>query len=243
MTMLNNPFEQSSRVRAPESGFTLIELIISIGILGGIMVTGYGALNQITRSKQILDEQREGSILAGAVVNRIARELQLAYGEAPLMPPPNAPNERYNRRKSLIGESVALANGGFGDRISFLALQGGQYVPDGATHTGLVQITYRVEKAPPEEKLDTFYLVRDEVPYERPFEKAFKKIMTFPLSSQLVSFRVRYYFADDDEWLSQWGDDAHLKLPSLISFAVVLRTPSGREESYSTSVALPESPE
>ena len=51
-------------------------------------------------------------------------------------------------RKGLgeVGYVVDVAHTGV-DGLH-MALEGGQYLPDGGTHSGVVQITYRVDKDP-----------------------------------------------------------------------------------------------
>jgi prepilin-type N-terminal cleavage/methylation domain-containing protein len=224
--------------RHSHSGFTLIEIVIAISLLAAIIVILYGALSGIIASKKLLDDRRDGTAIASAILTRMTRELQLAYPQHALMPPQNDPDKRYPARVSFLGERKELGDHHFGDSITFLALEGGQYLPDGGTHSGLVQISYRVEKNPDEpEKKGTYYLVRQETPYTRPFDRAYKKTMIFPVTTSLVSLKFKYFSNDTQEWTPNW-DESKTMLPSVVEFTVVIMTPAGHEESFTTSVAL-----
>ena len=221
-------------------GFTLIELVVAITILGIIMTIAYSSLNGILRSKKTLEDKRDLQAVAYAILNRMTRELQLAYSGVSIMPPPNEKDIRYTSRTNLIGERGSLANGLRADKITFLALEGGQYLPDGGSHSGIVQISYRVEENPdaPQTSNAAYYLIRDETPYIRPYERAYERTMTFPITSSLVGLQFEYFKLDDETWHSVWDPEQHEKLPGMIKFSVVLRSPAGQEEEFTTTVPL-----
>ena len=231
--MTRNP-----RYLKESSGFTLIEIILAITILAFIFVITYSALTAIITTKKALDDSRDVTTVASSVLTRLGRELQLAYAQSPLMPPRDRLDQFAPPRINLRGESKLLDSGKHGDSLTFLALEGGQYLPDGGTHSGLVQITYRIEHDPENPKADTYSLVREETPYTRPFDKAYQKSMIFPITDSLISLHFRYFSFDAQEWSTTWGDDKNNGLPSIIALTVVLRSPNGKNEEYSTSVAL-----
>lgn len=219
-------------------GFTFLEIVLSIGILAVIMGVSYGALSQILRAKKTLDDTRDVKAIADSVIQRISRELQLASraGGTILTNPANKGPIFPGR---VRGESKKGGDGTFQDSITFLAQEAGQYVPDGATHTGIVQIQYRVEKDPDNPQSDTFVLVRDEMPYIRPPDAAFKKKMTFPITKSLVSLQFRYYSDSDQSWSDSWGQPPHTQLPNLVRFTIKIRSPLGIISTYETSIFIP----
>ena len=226
-----------------QGGFTLIELVIAIGILGIIMGIAYASLSQIIRSKTALDDERDLSMVANAVINRLSRELQLVYygdGRENLLPPRNNLKGPSPSSTTLLGEQRSLSNGEAGDSITFLASEAGQYLPDGGTHTGIVQITYRAEPNP-EQSSDTdsvFFLIRDETPKTRPYDQAYKRTMTFPVTSRLVGLEFKYFNGDKEEWASSWGQNGESKLPLIIQFSFSLRSPAGKIRTYASAVPV-----
>ncbi len=216
----------------------MIEVVIAILIMVAMLGVLYQSLTQVLQMKSTLDDRRDAAAISGAVLNRISRELQLAYGQKKLMPPRDEPGKDISKRLFLLGESKELDNNEHGDSITFLALEGGQYLPDGGTHSGLVQITYRVERDPEGKKKQTYYLVREETPYTSPVDKAFKKTMIFPITTNLVGLQFSYFVADSGEWVSKWGEEPNFGLPAIVKFKVGIRSPLGHDDWFTTSVAL-----
>lgn len=226
----------------PQAGFTLIELIIAFSLLAIILSVGYGALSQIMRGASALDDQRDVTLIANSLLTRLSRELQLAYFDERtfLLPPRDKLDQKTPPNPPLLGESQTLANGAPGDNITFLAMEGGQYLPDGGTHTGIVQITYRVEADPeqPRNSDSTYYLIRDETPLKPDPKQAYKNSMVFPLTNKLVSLEFQYYDPEKEQWSAQWGDESKRRLPALVRFSVALQSPHGRVQHYTTAVPL-----
>lgn len=227
-----------------ESAFTLIEIVISISILSVIMTITYSGMTQILRAKNILDDRRETNSVAYSLINRITREFQLAYSGIGLLPDREVPDgpqkpSDYN----MVGENKSLSNGKRGDSITFVALEGGQYLPDGGTHSGLVQITYRVAEDPDrDESLPKQYLlIREETPHpnnKSQFERAFAKTMIFPVTENLISLEYRYYDPEKEEFLDAWDPEQNRKLPSQLEIKLELVSPAGELNSYITTVPL-----
>lgn len=226
----------------PRHGFTLIEVVLAFSILAIILGTAYGALNQIMRAKGALDDQRDVTLIANALLSRLSRELQLAYFDERtfLLPARDQLDQKTPPNPPLIGEAKTLANGQRGDSITFLASEGGQYLPDGGTHSGIVQITYRVESDVEQIQNSeaTYYLVRDETPLRPDAKEAYKRSMIFPLTGRLVSLEFSYYDAEKDRWSQEWGEQNVRQLPSIVLFSAALRSPRGRIEKYTTAVPV-----
>ena len=223
--------------RHDRSGFTLLEIVIAVSILAVILSVAFTALNQISRSKRALDDERDAILLANSILSRMTRELQLITDQANLLPPEDDPSKGYGREARVVGSPQQLSNGESGDRITFVANEAGQYVLHGQTHAGIVQITYRVEPDPdrPAGDSESFCLVRDEIPVIRPLKRAYANIMTFPVTRALVGLRLRYF--DGKSWKDNW-DENQKKPPMLIQFTLKTRSPAGRISSYTTAVPV-----
>lgn len=232
----------NNRIRRHSSGgFTLVEIIFVIVIVALMMTTSYSTLSGIIKTKHALDDRRDVKAVVNSILGRLTRELQLSQANATLIHKPN--DQPYLGRIWMKGETSQLSNGQPGDSITFVALEGGQYVPDGETHTGLVQITYRIaemdEPAPNGEKL--FQLIREEIPYRKGTKDVWDKAMIFPVAENVVSLKFRYLQTKtgDWRWSEKWGDDqVRFELPDLIEFSVVLRSPRGTMSRFTSSIAL-----
>lgn len=221
-------------------GLTLVELIIALAIFTIIAGTAYSGLMQILRAQRTLLDQRDIQTMASAVVGRLSRELQLATTSTRLLPPDGTGKKVYPPTVNLLGTHGKAGADNSGDTITFVADDAGQYVPDGKTHTGIVQITYRMEKIPNEDnptEEDVNYLIRDEIPIISPVEKALKARMTFPVTDRLVSLKFRYFDIDQKKWVDEWTEKQP-GLPGIVSFTIQIRSPLGKVHTFSSDLAL-----
>jgi prepilin-type N-terminal cleavage/methylation domain-containing protein len=244
--------------RKSEDGFTLMEVALAISILAVMITMNYQIVRSIIQAKQVLDDRRDGMFIANSVLTRLSRELQLAVKDYPLLPscgsaqiqqdtPPNnaaggpaAAQAQNAPRFVLLGEQGSSGRSGRGDSIAFLAREAGQYVPDGGTHSGVVQISYRVEQNPDSRNSaePTYALIREEVPYRRPLERACSKALRFPITQNLLSLEFQYFDSRTNEWVQTWDDARAARLPSMVQFSVKLLTPNGEVENYTSAVPL-----
>ena len=221
-------------------GFTLLEIILALSILSVMLGTTFAALSQMMKAKKALDDIRDSRAIAASVLTRLTRELQLAASDIALLPPRENPDQRYSARNNLLGETESKDGGRRSDRIRFMAMEGGQYLPDGSSHSGVVQLSYRLEENPDirDAQSSPYLLIREETPNIRPFEKAFEKSMVFPVSKNVWSISLRYFDAENGEWVDTWGEGERVHLPSMIQFSIELVSPSGKLSRYTTTVPL-----
>ena len=168
----------------------------------------------------------------------MAREIQLA-SSVKLLPPKKTPNQPYPSNVYLEGNQEDLGDGRRADTLTFMANEGGQYLPDGGTHTGFVQISYRVEKDPDDrDSLAPFYLIREETPEtsrSQAPDQLYDKSMVFPVTKLIHSLEFRYFDPDQKEWSTTWNNQ-HQDLPALVEFTIKLESSDGQVESFTTAV-------
>lgn len=226
-----------------QRGFTLIEVVIAIGILSVLLSIGYTALRNILRSKELLDDGRDIRLISDAVLLRVTRELQLAYdrdmGRLPSCqekdPPALPSDDSFRGEPGRIGPDQLKA-----DSVTFLALEGGQYLPDGGGHSGVVQIRYFIAPTPPDDPSGggPYTLVREEIPYLKPVKKACEKAVIFPISNRIRSLEFLYYDAKNDSWTDSWIYPERDHLPALVRLTATFQTAAGKVNTFTTSVPL-----
>ena len=219
-----------------------MELLLAITIMSLVLSVAYSSLRQITRGKQLLDDRRDASLVANALLVRMTRELQLLYTEAnaPLLPPPDDLKALRPSNMSLEGIKQNIGDGARADSVTFLALEGGQYIPDGGVHHGIVQITYRVEANPANmgRRDGTYLLIRDETPYIKPPEKAYERTLSFVVTDCLVDLAFSYFDSDNEQWLEEWGAKNARRPPRMIRLSLALQSPQGTIDTYTTAVPI-----
>jgi prepilin-type N-terminal cleavage/methylation domain-containing protein len=231
--------------RSKQGGFTLVEVVISLSILTVILSTAYSAITQIISTKKLLDDKRDNSLVASSIVRRLSKELQLAVSDSGLICQSNTSNNSSATKILFLGDKNSD-----GAEVTFIALEGGQYLPDGGTHTGKVQISYKLLKDPERrQEENVFSLVREEIPYISPpatndpaiwqaaVKKSCNKRMVFPIADNIRRFELKYYDVANDQWVEEW-DPTRKEVPAMIYYSVTGVSPLGNEETYATMVPI-----
>jgi len=230
---------QRRHTRGQQSGFTLVEVAIAIGILAVMGLINYNMLITLVESKVEIDDQRDSVFVANSVLTRLTRELQLA-GKDPRLPPPcdNPTTSRLNA--VLIGASGGQGGSGDGPSLTFSAKDAGQHMYDGNSHSGAVQITYRVTQDPDKkgDKAAGLLLIRDEIPNRPPFDAACKDSIRFPITNRLVNMEFKFFDKKTGEWSNEWTGATAANLPEIIQFTLWLKSDKGRVSSYTSAVKL-----
>lgn len=237
--------------RRSSSGFTLMEVTIAFTILAVMMTLNYRILKGVVTAKELIDDRRDGMFIANSLLTRMSRELQLAV-KRPILPSCDTASagtssssdqaqsaSGSNPSQSSFGRPVLISQSDLeGSSITFLAKEAGQYIPDGGTHSGVVQITYRVAQDPDQKGSQdaTYLLVREEIPNSKPLSKACKSVLRFPISNNLISLQFRFFDGKAREWGDTWTGQQAIRLPEIIQFTVALRSPRGTVQSYTTAV-------
>jgi prepilin-type N-terminal cleavage/methylation domain-containing protein len=220
-----------------QGGFTLIEIIIAISILGVVVVVNYNMILNLAESKSEIDDQRQLVFVANSVLGRLTRELQLA-GKDHRLPPPcdNPTGQRQNA--VLIGQNGG--QGSEGPSITFSAKDAGQYVHNGNSHSGAVQIKYSVAPDPDKkgDKNAGLLLIREEIPNRPPFDVACKDAIRFPITTKLVNLEFKFFDKRAGDWSSEWTGQKAANLPDILQFTLWLKSDKGRVASYTTAVKL-----
>jgi prepilin-type N-terminal cleavage/methylation domain-containing protein len=224
-------------------GFTFLEVVIAISILAVIMGTTYSALNQIIRAKKILDDSRDGKAIADALLTRLLRELQLALAEQPVMPPKKQLNQPIPGAPRLTATRSEKQGRSFAE-LTFVTKGSRQLLPDGTRQADIVQISYKTVESISQNASDPqLMLIREETPYIRPFEEAYKRTISFPVANDLLSFEFLFFDEDTSQWIINWPPKsaARPKLPAMIQLLFKIRSPLGAQQTYSTVIYLPAS--
>lgn len=222
-----------------ERGLTLVEVIFALAILSFMVSVNYKILTGVIKSRQLIDDRREGMYIANSVLNRLSREIQLAV-KRPLAPPPGTPNGAA--APGAGPQPVLLGQSGIdGTTLTFQAKDAGQHIPDGGTHSGIVQIKYSV-KEDTEQKWTTngnLLLVREEFPnIKTPAGAPPSKPLVFPITYNLKALSFRFFDSRTNEWTEEWVGQNATRLPKIIEFTITLRSPAGKETSYTSAAHI-----
>lgn len=205
-TPTEKPFSQKRK--SNNQGFTLIEILVAVGVLGLILslVAGsyYGASLATRRASERLELFSMGRIALDTMI----REINGAMVD-----------EKDATRFPFIGEN---AGGGEcpNDSLTFYT-SAFDPRPLGAG-SNLAEISFYLEKTP---ELDTYFLQHrmDPFPDLEPKEGG----ITTDLAELVVGLNFRYQ-DDNETWSDRWDSTIDGKLPRLVEITLILRGVGGQ---------------
>lgn len=239
------------------SGFTLLELLLAVVILGLVLTTVYGALSRTEDSKRRAEERAELYSAGRQAVLRMANDIEAA------LPPPSG-DRIYFRGTSGNGDApemhfVTMNRGGYGmqrvrpgrvlivysldplpNRRNLFALRREEYLYAAmlAEADGITQQPTALESESEEEQAPTaqatYLLDCPDVPNE----------LNLPgMCLPAISLTFRYYDETVGDWRDEWdttGNDAVFgRLPAAVEITLTLADEEGGAHDFSTIVDLP----
>ncbi len=233
-----------------QRGFTLLEILLALTILGIILSTVYGSLSRTLNSKEIAEERAELFARGRQAVLKIAEDVEGAMA-------PSFGDRIYFQGTERGGKPsmafVAMNRGGFGlNRV----------------RPGQVLIAYSIDPVPG--RHDLFNLLREEylfaallaeadgieLPADEEEDDAPKAVASYLLDCYehpdalnvpgscvpLVGLQFRYLDSQTGEWRDEWDSNeepTREMLPAAVEIALVLRDDRGLEHDFGTIVDLP----
>lgn len=185
----------------PERGFTLLEVLVAIGIFALVSAMSYTALQQMLATRDRLDGEREfwrGLSLAFVQIgddlaNARARTVRDAYGN----PLPAFRGQPVDSR--ALGEpSLELTRGGL-------------FVLGDGVRADLQRVGYRLQDG---RLYRLAWPQLDRPPQSEP--------VASPLLANVEALRVRFY-APAGGWVETWPTDARAPLPAAVELSLTIK--------------------
>jgi general secretion pathway protein J len=212
------------------SGFTLIEVVVAIGLLAVVMTIVYSAFARsidVTReTAEVTERVRQVQV----ITERLVDELSAAYWSNKPMVPASSDTEG---RGSFVGTTEAAMDSEVRlDRLVWTTFAHRRYVAD-RPEADVSEVTYRVEVGPDSTE---GRLVRDE--RINVFADAGWAMQSDDLADGVSEFRLRYLIKG--EWVDEWDASQRLRLPDAVEVTVALAGKGNAPpERMRTIVALP----
>ena len=232
-------------------GFTLLEVLLAVTILGIILTTVYGALSRTLFSKQVAEERVELFASGRQAVLKMVSDLEGA------LPPPSG-DRIYFRGAGSFGEVpsvefVAMNLGGYGfnrvrpgrvlivyaldevpNRRGIFALRREEYLFSAmlAEADGIAPSTNDEEDAAPT-AIATYLLDCPELPDD---------INLVGSCIRVVGLQFRYYDEVVSDWRDYWDSTEEAmrgRLPAAVEVMLVLEDERGSQHDFTTIVDLP----
>jgi len=216
--------------RRKTQGMTLIEVMVAMTIFAAVGALVYGGFAQTSRAKSQLDEQLNRYHELSAALERMVRELSMAYVSV-----------HYNPLSSLQAMRTAFVgkDSGFGDRVDFTSVSHTRIYRD-AKESDQNEISYFLTDDP---NGDGRVLARRMQPRidDKPQEGGRVEIML----ENVLEFELAYLDPVNFEWQTSWdtmtGTGQVNRLPSQVRIKLTVPGISNprQKEVFGTRAVLP----
>lgn len=213
-------------------GFTLLEVMISVAILGVIMTLIWSSTSQSLRSKERV-ENRDMVFHAGRVaLRKISDDLAVAFLIKKTATDPTVATASVAQLKTFfIGE-----NKGEQDAVKFTSLSHLRLFA-GAKESDQCRVMYEVIAN--EEDAGKYDLVRREDPWLDGTIEVKGKALT--LVENIREFNLEYYDTRKEDWVKEWDSDKidwRDRLPYAVRINIVFEDPEFEDAEIAMSTAV-----
>jgi len=191
-----------------KSGFTLVELMIALGLLGVMMALVTGSYYASTRAKRRIDSRMEVIAMGRVALANMIKEINGAFMDT----------DDFARTPFLGEQEGSFANPE--DKLYFTTTT---FDPRPIGMGGnIAEIEYRLEEN--EDLEGTFFLLRraDPFPDYDPDEGG----VTFDIAEQVSGMRIRYQ-DDNGVWGNRWDSSMDGALPRLVEITLHMKSEKG----------------
>lgn len=203
-------------------GFTLVELMIAIGITAAMGAMTFGAFRQVSRASEIARAQGDRYAAARVALSRIAREVSMAFL-----------SENYDRARFRDRPTLFV---GREDEVLFTTMAHERLYLD-ARESDQAVVEYLVESDPENPGEDALFR-REKPRLDGEPDRGGRKDL---VADHVASFRVRYWDAKRKDWAREWSTrsvERMEELPSRVRLELETRLADGRTETFVTEARI-----
>ncbi len=196
------------------NGFTLLEVMISLGILSVIFTLLYGTFNAVHRGGQEMEAEADMYRLLRLGSYHMSNNLSMIYVDP--TPNGNTPLLQGINSERLVGDD-SYAN----DSLQFVSVSHG-----------------RTPNAPESERATVRYVLKGNILMQEMLLSN-GRILNHEIGGPIEGLNFRYFDAIKKQWVEHWNNPASNKLPLAIEIEFVLKQAGGEPHRFKTWVDLP----
>ncbi len=203
---------------AATRGFTLLEVVISVGILVVILTIVYNTFNSSIKAYTAMENQGDAYAQARIVLNRMSEEITSVYFSG------------QNRNTGLVGEDKDEDDLP-ADSLHFTSLSHIRWVKD-SKESELCEIGYYLEKN--EETRESFLFRREDWNVDGTLDEGGNPL---EVAEGVDGLNFRYY--DGKDWVDEWDSRIKGEMPKAIEVVLVMRDPRRGRITFSSIFSIP----
>ncbi len=207
----------------PQRGFTLLELLVAIGIVAVLLSILYSTFNAVVRSTEQVEDVAEVSLMARISLSLMTRDLRSAYWRPPQ---PGIPSGF-----SLFVGTDEERDGRPSDSLSFTALSHARVI-DGNQDPALSHLDYALAAVPDQ---STWVLLHREE--TNLLSLSGVTLEEFELAEKIHGLNLRYF--DGEIWSNEWDAVERNALPKAVEIRIIFRDGSGHQRPFTTITDIP----
>ncbi len=217
--------DQAPRSRA--AGFTLIEVMLALAILGFVTAIMWGSFSQTATNKKAIEAAQDRTHTVRVALLRMVREIEMAYLST------SENTALSERRTFLVGSSRSDV-----DELPFSSFAH-QRLRAGLAEGDTSLISYYGERDPDDRRV--LNLMRREtrrLQAENPSTIAGEAYILCPDVSRL---KIQYYDHKLKEWVNEWSTlnaSGNQYLPTHVRLTLTVLDERGQEVSYTTDARI-----
>ena len=221
----------AGRAHSRRAGVTLVEAMVAIAILAMVSTMVWGSFSQTSKNKKRIEESSERYHAMGMALERLSRELSMAFVSAHLNPSPSLRS---------VNTAFTGTDSGNTDRIDFTSFSHQRLYRD-AHESDQNEISYFVTQHP--EKKGVRILARREQARidDEPNRGGKVEIVV----EDVTEFQLDYLDPQTNDWTPTWdtlqGARQPNRLPTQVKIRIVARDPGDPRKSLAlgTRATLP----
>lgn len=210
------------------AGFTLIEVMIAVAILGLIGAVTFKAFDGAWDLKQRVERAQERDQTVRGALNRMAREVSMAFL-----------SEHFDRKRFRERPTLFKLKDGRSDADLTFTSMGNERLYTDAKESDQALFEYKLDRDPDEGgKTDLFRRVKT-ILDEEPDRGGTRQV----LAEDVVKFTVQVWDPKEREWRDEWDSNGtnrngQVLIPPRVRLGLTIRDENGKEKSYSTQAKL-----
>jgi len=204
-------------------GFTLLELLVALGIVAIVVTLLYETFNAVLRSTKEVDAESEIDQMVRISMERMTNELRSAYWR-PSSGTGGPTVFMFVGQDSSDSDQPA-------DTLQFTTLSYAR-VGEGSTDPTVTVVEYAL--VPDPETQTSVLMHREETV---PLEPSENSLEEYELAESVIGLNFRYF--DGQNWLDQWSDADKKRLPKAVEIQLIIKDYSGQERQFITQTDIP----